>query len=434
MSSQRFCPNCGSPLTPGQRFCPNCGTTLEAGAGDPTARAEGSGQGYAPGPSEDATQLPVALPPPPPADSYSQPPNSYYPPQAPPVAPMQQPGQQPVPEYAKPQKNSSRKVFGQIGCGVLAIILVVLLVCAGVGYFGYRLIVNADNSANATATVQSGVVPGTGSQNGSSPTAIAAVTAQINQTVTYASVDTTIISVQEASRFSDDTNTSNNAPVTLRINIKEHDTSTSTAFLSYSSNYLLVLPDKSTVAADNSQVSDTINQAVQRNNWIDFPLKKSIPINQLTLQIGAPTEAQISVPLTGNTNLSAYQTKTITPNTTIQYEGLTWKLTQVTSSLSHKATQAKTGMRFITLAFTLDNPSSNTVFPSSNSNMRLQLGGITNSETDDTLPTALSPGTTGSTGTVTFEMPQGSGTVTLTFLAQPNTSPPVSQQTTTFQI
>lgn len=433
MSSQRFCPNCGTPLAPGQHFCPNCGTTLEAGAGDPTARAEGSGQGYASGPPEDATQLPVA-PPPPPVDSYSQPPNTYYPPQAAPAAPMQQPDQQAVPSYAKPQKDSSRGVLGQIGCGVLAIILVVLLICGGASYFIYRAVSNAANSANATATAQNGAVPGTGSQNGSSPTAIAAVTAQINQTVTYASVDTTIISVQEASSFSDDTNTSSNAHVTLRINIKEHDTSTSTAFLSYSSNYLLVLPDKSTVAANNSQVSDTINQAVQRNNWLDFPLTKSIPISQLTLQIGAPTEAQISVPLTGNANLSAYQTKTITPNTTIQYEGLNWKLTQVTSSLSHKATQAKTGMRFITLAFTLDNPSSNTLFPSSSSNVRLQLGSITNSETDDTLPVTLSPGTTGSTGTVTFEMPQGSGTVTLIFLAQPNTSPPVSQQTTTFQI
>lgn len=431
MSSQRFCPTCGSPLTPGQRFCPNCGSTLEAGAGDPTARAGGSGQGYVPGPPEDATQLPVA-PPPPPADSYSQPPNTFYPPQAAPVASMQQPGQQAVPSYAKPQKDSSRGVLGQIGCGVLAIILVVVLLCAGAGYFGYRLLSNAANNANATATAQNGAVPGSGSQNGSSPTAIATVTAQINQTVTYASVDTAIVSVQEASSFSDDTST--NAAVVLRINVKEHNTSSSTAFLNYTTNYLLVLPDKSTVAANNSQADGVIDQAVQRNNWLDFPLTKSIPINQLTLRIGAPTEAQISVPLTGNANLSAYQVKTITPNTTLQYDGMKWMLTQVTSSLSYKAAQAKTGMRFITLAFTIDNPSSNTVFTSSGANMRLQLGSITNSETDDTLPVDLAPGTTGATGTVTFEMPQTGNGFTLILLAQPNVSPPQSQQTTTFQI
>lgn len=435
MSSQRFCPNCGSPLAPGQHFCSNCGFTLEAGSGDPTARAEGSGQSYTPGapPPEDATVLPVAPPPPP--EGSSQQPYSYYAPQAtPPVPPMQQSAQQPVPSYAKPQKDSSRKVLGQIGCGVFAIILAVLLVCGGASYFVYRAVVNAANSV-PTDTTQNGNAPGSSSQNGSSPTAIAALTAQINQTVTYASVDTTILSVQEASRFTDDTNTSSNAPVTLRINIKEHNTSsTNTAFLNYNSNYLLVLPDKSTVAVSNSQVSDVINQVVQRNNWLDFPLTKSIPISQLTLQIGAATEAQISVPLTGKADVSAYQTKTIAPNTTIQYEGLTWKLTQVTSSLSHKATQAKTGMRYITLSFTLDNPSSNTVFPNSNNYLRLQLGSTTNSETDDTLPTDLSPSTTNSTGTVTFEMPQGSGTFTLSFLAQPNASPPASQQTTTFQI
>ena len=435
MSSQHFCPNCGSPLAPGQRFCSNCGFTLEAGSGDPTARAEGSGQAYTPGPSEDATQLP-ATPPPPPPEAFNQPPPTYYAPQGvPSAAPMQQPAQQTTPPYAKPQKDSSRKVLGQISCGVLAIILAVLLVCGGVSYFVYRAVVNAANSANAPSTSQNGSAPGSSSQNGSSPTTIAPLTAQINQTVTYASVDTTIVSVQEASSFADDTNTSSNAAVTLRINIKEHNTSsTNTAFLDYNTNYLLVLPDKSTVAVSNSQVSDVINQVVQRNNWLDFPLKKSIPINQLTLQIGSPTEAQISVPLTGKADVSAYQTKTITPNTTIQYEGLTWKLTQVTSSLSHKATQAKTGMRYITLSFTLDNPSSNTVFPSSSQNLRLQLGSTTNSETDDTLPTDLTNGTTNSTGTVTFEMPQGSGTFTLTFLAQPNASPPVSQQTTTFQI
>jgi len=345
---------------------------------------------------------------------------------------MQQQGQQAVPGYAKPQKDSSRGVLGQIGCGVLAIILVVLLLCAGAGYFGYRLLSNAANNANATATAQNGAVPGTGSQNGSSPTAIATITAQINQTVTYASVATTIISVQEASSFSDDT--SINAPVVLRVIIKEHNTSSSTAFLNYSTNYLLVLPDKSTVAESNSQTSGVVDQAVQRNNWLDFPLTKSIPINQLTLQIGASTEAQMSVPLTGNANLSAYQAKTITPNTIIQYIGMKWTLTQVTSSLSYKAAQAKTGMRFITLAFTLDNPSTNTVFTSPSSNMRLQLGSTTNSETDDTLPVDLAPGTTGATGTVTFEMPQAGNAFTLIMLALPNVSPPQSQQTTTFQI
>lgn len=435
MSSQHFCPNCGSPLAPGQRFCSNCGFTLESGSGDPTARAEGSGQGYTPGaPSHENETILPATPPPPP-ESYSQPPNTYYPPQPQPGAPMQQSSQQPVPPYAKPQKDSSRKVLGQISCGVLAIILVALLVCAGAGYFGYRWLANAANSANTPTTSQNGSAPGSSSQNGSSPTVMAMLTAQINQTVTYASVDTTILTVQEANSFADDTSTSSNAHVTLRINIKEHNTSpTNTAYLSYSSDYLLVLPDKSTVAVDNSQVSDIINQVVQRNNWLDFPLTKSIPIDQLTLQIGAPTEAQISVPLTGNANVSAYQTKTLAPNTTIQYEGMNWKLTQVTSSLSHKATQAKTGMRFITLSFTIDNPSSNTVYPSTSNNLRLQLGSTTSSETDDTMPTDLPSGTTGGTGTVTFQMPQGSGTFTLTFLAQPNNSPPISQQTTTFQI
>lgn len=431
---QRFCLNCGAPLAPGQRFCSNCGSTLEAGAGDPTARAAEANQGYAPMPHDDATQLPVA-PPPPPPDAYSQPPNTFYPPQAAPeVVPLAQQGQPPlvgqqaVPQYAKPQKDSSRGVLGQIGCGVLAIILVVLLLCGGIGYFLYRAVSNAANSTTTTSTTTGSTTTG---GNGS-PQAIPTLTASINQTVTYASVDTTIVSVQEASSFSDDANT--NAAVVLRINVKEHNTSAQTAFLNYNPNYMLILPDKSTVAAGNSQVSSIIDQAVQRNNWIDFLLTKSIPISQLTLRIGAVGEAQISVPLTGSANLSAYQSKTIAPNTTFQYAGLKWALTQVTSSLSHKATQAKTGMRFITLSFTLSNSSSNTVFTSANQYARLQQGSTTNSETDDTLPSNLAPGTTGATGTVTFEMSQSGNSFTLIMLAQPNTTPPVTQQTVNFQI
>ncbi len=446
-SAESFCPNCGAPLAPGQRFCSSCGSTLAAGAGDPTAMAPGSSQGYTPAsgvPIDDATQLPVA-PPPPPPDSYSQPPNTFYPPQVPPqgmplqqqvpppVLPAQQ-SQQAVPQYAKPQKDSSRGVLGQIGCGVLAIILVVLLICGAAGYFIYHAVSSSISSANATATAGSYTTTSSNTTTGGngSPQAIPMQTAQINQTVTYASVDTTIASVQEASRFSDDPNS--NAAVMLRINIKEHNTSTNTAFLNYNSNYLLVLPDKSTVAASNSQASSGINQAVQRNNWLDFPLTKSIPINQLTLQIGATTEAQLSIPLTGNANLSAYQAKTITPNTTFQYEGLKWTLTKVASSLSYKAGQAKTGMRFITLSFTLENSSSNTIFTSANTYARLQQGSTTNSETDDTMPTALNSGTTGATGTITFEMPQSGSSFMLIMLAQPNSSPPVSQQTVNFQI
>jgi len=132
------CPHCGTPATPGQRFCSNCGRTLDAGFSVPTSAAS-SGEHY-PQVPDLSTQL--STPPPPPTSSYSQPaqgsPNTYYPPQAPQNSPVAQQSYQPLPAYTQPQKDASRSVLSQIGCGVGLIILAVLAVCGGTGYLGYR--------------------------------------------------------------------------------------------------------------------------------------------------------------------------------------------------------------------------------------------------------------------------------------------------------
>ncbi|HYT33698.1 MAG TPA: zinc ribbon domain-containing protein, partial [Ktedonobacteraceae bacterium] len=159
-SSQAFCPQCGTPVPPGQRFCSNCGASTDPGFSKPTAMASGE---YVPQIPQQPTQY--SAPPPPPASSYSQPaqptpaPPTYYAPQQgqgfPPqqgqnFAPQQSYQPAPVPDYAKPQKDSSRSVLGQMGCGILIVILIIVGICGGASFFAYRFLTSAASSASTS--------------------------------------------------------------------------------------------------------------------------------------------------------------------------------------------------------------------------------------------------------------------------------------------
>src|SRR5258708_34078349 len=99
----------------------------------------------------------AAAPPPPPDSLYTQPVQqfSYYPPQSAspqsftPAPPNYDALPQSPPNYAQPQKDSSKSVLGQIGCGVLVIILLLVGACVGPGDVGYRWV---ESRASSTAT------------------------------------------------------------------------------------------------------------------------------------------------------------------------------------------------------------------------------------------------------------------------------------------
>lgn len=436
--AQVFCQQCGTSMPPGQRFCSNCGSTLDSGFSVPTAAASGD---HLPPAPDMATDFSVP-PPPPPSGVYNvnQPPaaNTYYPPQAqqgfssgqgfPPPQQNFQAAPQPIPAYAKPQKDSTKNVLGQLGCGVLLVILLIVGACGGASYLAYRWITSAASSTTTTTTTLNGNNGSNG--NSGTPQAIPTVTASINQSLTFSSVDYTIVNAQEASSFSDDSSPS--SPVILRINVTEHNPTTDTVYQDYNNQMRIILPDKTVVTPSLSKTSGIISQAVQRNNWIDFPLTQSYPIDQLTLQFGAASETQMNVPLTGTADLSQYKLKSITPNSQFQYSGVNWTLTTVTSSLSANGKQADTGMRFIVLTLKLDNNSANTFYPSTDT-IRLRSGSITNSSTSNTLQ-IINAGDTGKIVTVTFMMPQSSSAFTFLLLAIPNNNPPVAQASTDFQI
>lgn len=412
------CPQCGTPVSPGQRFCSNCGATTDAGYSAPTSMASSSDP-YPQNPE-------AAAPPPPPESLYTQPVQqfSYYP--APP---------QPAPSYARPQKDSTKSVLGQIGCGMLLLILLIVGVCGGVSYLGYNWIKSLGSSASTHTTAYSSTTTG-GSGSGTTTTA-AATSLNINQQVTYASDKITIKSVQEgagtSSTFADDASATN-APVVVRLNIHEVNPTTSTIYLNYSNSAHLVVPGNSTAQYITAQQNSILNQGVSQDNWLDYQLSSNVAIDQLTLQLGTTDEAQMTIPLTGKADLSAYTLKTIKPNTTFQYAGMNWTLTTVTSNWSAGGQQAKSGQRYVVVTLNLSNPTANYYYFSASSVTRLQGGSVTNAPKDSSGPSAVAGGATNQSETVTFLAPQNVSSLNLIMLAQPDATPAVSEYRTTFQI
>jgi hypothetical protein len=412
----RSCPNCGGPIAAGQRFCTNCGTVLEA---------------------------------PPPSQYGGMQQQNYPPAQQPP--PYAQPPQQPLPYMQPPQQKQSpiAEAFGALGllfllrrsglrgyvprrkssgcCGCLVLLVILLVVLGLPGYFAFRNRIPAlQNTINSVSSGNTSGILAT-------PPLASPTTTQLNETVNYAGIDITIVNAQQASSFSDDNNSSTNE--LIRLNLNEKAGPAVGTFL-YGDVMRLVLPDKTTIVPSRAQNDIGPTQGTTRTNWIDFTVPTNTKIDQLTLLLGTDKEAQMSVPLSSGANLSAYQVKTASPNTSIQYDGLAWTVTSVTLAWNFSGHQADKGMRYVVVQFRIDNPTSNQFtsgFP--DEYMRLKAGGATSAPAGNTtLPLTVPANSSGATGVVAFQVPEGVTSYTLILLGKPNLSPPISQSTTNLQV
>ena len=402
------CPNCGTVVPAGQRFCNNCGTNMESVG--PASQYGGPSQGF-------------------PQSSPQQPP--YIQPQY-----GQQPQYQQYQQFQQPQKSSPiGEALGALGllfmlrrvrpgyrprrqssgcCGCL-VTLVILLVILGIpGYAIYRANPHLVQQIQQSLHIGSS---GSGGNSGTvSDTQSQIRTVAINQSVTYADVNITIESVQQSSAFLDDSSTGTNGAI--RVKIKETNNSGQNGGYFYFNIAHLILPDKSSVALSSSMHSDAPATAIVRENWLDFAVPTSDNIAQMTLVLGAAQDAQINIPLTSKANLSAYQAKTANLNTPISYQGLNYTLQTATESFSIPGKQATSGMRYVTLTFNVDDSTSKDAdIGSTQDYIRLKAGGTTSSPVNSTLPIFIKANTTGSTGTVSFLMPENNTAYTLIFLA-----------------
>jgi len=132
---------------------------------------------------------------------------------------------------------------------------------------------------------------------------------------------------------------------------------------------------------------------------------------------------------------NAAPTKTVHPNQTTHYAGLTWTLTTASTSSCNNNMSADQGTVFVKVTLKVDNPTSQPFINSVYSYIRLQSGSTTSSPmsgSDTPLPSSIESNTAGTMGIVTFSMPQGSNSFTLILL--PQTNPAISQSTINFQI
>jgi hypothetical protein len=485
-SSSRFCAQCGSPIEVGHRFCTNCGATTSVESNAPTALATGdrtpvqslSSPGapvppvksdapdstiMAPNSTPITPNRPVSgdtpviysaatpnvagvtystvptagsqfyahaaggeiIPPPPPPDSYISPseqtsPTPYY---APPA-----PGSSPVPPYARAPKRSR-------GCLVASVVLLLVLVLGGTGvYFAVRHGVGNGNQSGKGAHGQQSTPSSSGgntpSSSGSTPSSSVPITEQLNLKFTYSSIDLTLVSVQQASSFSDDSSTSQGG---VRVSMHESNPTTRGAPYAYGDVVRLVLPDGSIVPPSNEKNFEAPAAGVSQDNWIDFAVTaQNIDLSKLILRFGASSENQMNIPLVPNADLSKYQPKTVTPNTKFQYAGMSWTLTSATESLSANGQQAKTGMVYIVVTLKAVNSSASDFSAYPGDYIRLKSGDTTAAPVDFTFPVGVASQATGM-GTFSFTVPRGSTSFRLLMLVR-QTSPPINAASATFQI
>ncbi len=423
--SGRSCPNCGVPIAAGQRFCTNCGAILEAQPQPPS-------QYGGPLPAQSypqAQQVPPyaqqQLPVPPYAQAHQQqqvPPYAQQPPQQSPIAEaLGALGLLFLLRRYRPGYRAQRQRSGCCGCLVLLLILFILAVPA--------LLIARSTIRNFPQSLNVGGI------NGKPTIQPPITTVQINETVPYAGVNITILNAQQSQTFLGDPNSDTNGMV--RLNLKESSTTGRGNFF-YGDVARLILPDKSSVAPVNEKQSFRPDAGVTRTNWLDFPVPMSTQISQITFQLGKDTEAQVAAPLTGKANLTQYQPKTAQLNSSTHYAGLTWTVTSANIGLSDDGKQADKGMRYVMMTMKVDNPTSSDFRAYWGDYIRLQAGGSTSAPEVDSIsgkfPLDFAAGSSGTAGSLTFLLPEGSTSYTLILLAKPNLIPPISQSTANFQI
>lgn len=415
--AQRACPKCDAVAEEGQRFCSNCGSLIEANDQQKTAYS-----GYNTIPSE------IGAPPPPP--SYYEPSThiqEMYPPVAAPLPAMTQS----VPDYAQPQQQSpAGRILKRLGIFALVLLVLILALCGGATYYGYRIITSKSdqNTPASTSTGTSPTSTSSAQSQSQSNQSTSPTTTDLNlRSVTYASVNITVKSVQQAQTFNDDTQY--NQPGILRINLQEANTTSTASSYFYSEMMFLVAADGTTTKPLNEHYSYGPDASITRANWIDFALPTSTKPDQLTLRLGTSSESQINIPLKADANLDQYQPQTTTPNVSTQYGGTNWTLTNVSHQLSYANKQADNGKVFIVTTFKIDNNTQNDFYPFPSETVRLQ-GGDTKiaPENSTTFPGSIPAGQTNTVATCAFMMPANSTDFTVILL--PNTSTGAGQQAT----
>ncbi|MEO6890194.1 MAG: hypothetical protein ABI456_12635 [Ktedonobacteraceae bacterium] len=288
---------------------------------------------------------------------------------------------------------------------------------------------SSDNPPAGGSTNQTLGGTATSATTSASPTPASGSVTPLNIAITYASIQIMIIDVKQASTFTDEKNPSPSG--ILRLDLKETNSTSGTAYCDYTQVGRLLLPDGTNVAPFATEINGgSIDASIVRNNWVDFPVPLTTKASQLTLQLGKDTEAQEMIPLTAGADVSKYTAKSVSPNAKMTYGKIVWTVTTATSELSYGDKQADKGMMFVVVDLNADNTSS-TAGGGDLVGVRLKSGDTTSPAQEFLNPVAGNQ--TNVKSTVSFIMPQGSTSFTLIFLPS-NAYGITTQSSVDFQI
>lgn len=385
----QICTQCGTYIEPGVRLCSSCGAMVPQPVAPTVAAAfPQSNPAYSapppspnnlpypmPSPNPEQTTLPNSpyagssgipqmeyanLPSGPSSPSYpnyNSTPAAPVPPPPPPSATPDNPYSS-MSYYPPSQPAQKRSLLLPI---LIAVVVFVVIGSGGVGIYFLTKGASSNHSGPSSGGSNSSSLA---SSNSDSSNSNNAPSQTLNLTVTYAGDQITFTQIQQASKFSDDqettyTFTGHKNWVRLIFNEKATDSS----YFSYTESFHLILPNGNVIAATNAQQYSGPQQGVQRQNWVDFGTDSTVDLSHLQLNLGASDEATMKFPLKDNADLSAYQPKQTNPNTQFQYDNVNWTIKSITKSLSAGGKQAKAGQIYLIFDLIANNTSSNDALP-----------------------------------------------------------------------
>lgn len=364
-----FCPNCGASVAPQQRVCATCGLSL-------ITRVSGTQRS----PLQPQVYQSNSSPTPFPAQEYQN----------------------------APQHPTRRQGVWRVGC---VLVLFLVLAALGIVYLG------------APAVGLHLPIPGNASQP-------PITTVSLNTSLVYAGMNVTIVSVQRADSFLDDTTT--NSPGVLRIQVRAQNTTQVPTNLLYTTSASLVLSGGKIVKPGFVNADVGLPVGITRTSVLDFAVPTTTPLDQLTFRLGNANEAQMDIPLTIHPDLARYEPKTTTLSKQLQYLGLAWTLVSATTQWSIDGKQANKGMRYVIVQVKVNNALSQIVIPGSAYDyIRLNVDTTVLIPVTTTLPVSF-PAAAAEQGSVTFLAPQN--TTAFTFLLMATTQNGFNQATASIQL
>ncbi len=342
------CSQCHAPLPAGATFCGNCGNHLGPGSLSVPASQEAATVRASAQPA-DAYAAQYASQPgtPPPYQPYSSgPPASFVPPPnyVPGPPPVMAPGG--VAPWAQPLPGKKKRSI----LGLLVALVVIVAILGGGGYLLFTKVLHKSAATTtSTGTPGAGTTPGAGSTPGSSSGQ--QTLPAINRQVIYSGVTVTILSALEAKSVAEFQLNNPDQNEVLKIQAKLNNQSPKDVYVS---NQVAVVD----AAGNSTAVSQNVAGALPTpttaqttaTGFLYFEVPKGHKVAEWTMVLGAGTEAQETVPLTGAYDPSIWQETPKPIGKSVSYDNgsVVATVVKVTAGVwTPTGYQAPQGMRFI---------------------------------------------------------------------------------------